>query len=143
MSVIDAVMAGVKRYGGDPQAVAETLYEVAEYSDLQEEFCDANLDTTGIFKLCSKMKSRKLMKETKLTLRDKGFCSRQWEAFSTVGIRKSIFRACQHQVVTDVVYTCGRKHSIPKRKFRGGVVDTVAPPNPQGKMTANEGNETV
>jgi Zinc knuckle len=49
MSMIDAVRARVKRYGGDPQAVAETLYEVAEYSDLQEEFGDADLVTTGIF----------------------------------------------------------------------------------------------
>jgi hypothetical protein len=49
VSMIDAVTARVKRYEGDSQAVAETLYEMADYSDLQDELTDAELVSTGIF----------------------------------------------------------------------------------------------
>jgi len=47
--MIDAVRARVKQYGGDAEAVAETLYEMAAQSDLQDELADNEAVATGIF----------------------------------------------------------------------------------------------
>jgi DNA-binding FrmR family transcriptional regulator len=48
-SMIDAVRARVKQIGGDSRAVAETLYELATCSDLQEEFESLDSTANGVF----------------------------------------------------------------------------------------------
>jgi DNA-binding FrmR family transcriptional regulator len=47
--MIDAVRARVKQIGGDSRAVAETLYELATCSDLQEEFKSIDSTVNGVF----------------------------------------------------------------------------------------------